>query len=229
VADAPNRIELGVTPATIRTVRLGAVAIMTSLALPGAGLLVARTQPMVLALGGLSLALFALGLWSSSVCFAARGYRRAMLPVLTVIAGLMLAVAFVYWSVLVEGAQLLVRGRVRTPWAWPVLLPTVVALTALIVFAARAIQFGREGGAIWTAIGVLHILSAGAMLALCFIYAGVTVLAVVPMNFNLVGLSVVLGFVAVLVYPAALICHAIGLFKATGQLEAMRALGTAFD
>jgi len=222
-------VDLKVSDGTILFVRAGGVALLAALIFPVVGVIAVRSPGPIVGLGIANVLLFSVGLWATRTCFVARGHRSATRSVSVAILGLSLALGFLGWVLLVEGVQPVVRNRFGGPWAWLILLPIAAAQVALIVVAARAIGFARYGGPIWMAAGVLNIMVASTFLGASLIVLASVIFRSAPGGFGMLPVFGLFAVVAVLVYPAALICHAIALFKAAGQLKGLRALGAAFE
>jgi len=229
VAEAPTRIDLGVPRGTILTVRAGAIALIGSLVVPAIILIVGRAQAYLLAAWASNLVCLAFGVWTSRVYFAAVRLDLARRSAPLAAVAILFATAILLWGMLAEGATLPRTAGTVHPWTWAILASGAVTETIVIVFALRAYQFGAREHGVWIAIGVLHIVSAGSVAAFCCTY-----LVLLSRVFGVVGLHFIaliagLSIMMLLTYPAALICHTIGLFNGARELASLRALGTAFD
>ena len=105
-----------------------------------------------------------------------------------------------------------------------VIVTTLVFAVALIVFAVLCFKFGKFGGGLWTATGVLYLIGvAGILIGVVIMVAAVGfALSSGSAPRSAAGSSVlamVLIVIAFLCYAAAIICHGIGLILGAGRME----------
>lgn len=108
-------------------------------------------------------------------------------------------------------------------------MPWVTAYASLIAFSVQEIRFRRDGGGIWVAVGVLHFLLGSFFVCRELAVLLVSVFPAARMGGIVILMIWVPSIALFLIYPAVLICHAIGLFKGAKKLAAMDDVGAIFD
>lgn len=108
----------------------------------------------------------------------------------------------------------------------------IAVLVALLIFAIFCISFGKLGGGVWTAIGVLYLIGLIGMLIALIVVLASTGLALGGGSTGGSGpfiAAVALLVVGFLCYAAAIICHGIGLILGAGRMEREANPADVFD
>ncbi len=107
------------------------------------------------------------------------------------------------------------------------LVTMLVFLVALLIFAIFCMRFGKLGGGLWKAIGILY------LIALIGIFLGIVVIGIAaavaggsPPGAAIAGGVVIV--LSLLCYGAAIICHGIGLVTGAGRMERLPNPADAF-
>jgi len=159
--------------------------------------------------------------------FNALGYHRADIAIYLIMA--IQVISAIVGSVMGTSAGLsglMQAGSVRALGiAGIISVVTVLGfVVALLLFSIFAIKFGKIGGGVWTATGILY------LIAVIGIIIGAIVI-VAAAGFALGGgnvprgaasgsiMAVVLIIIGALCYVAAIICHGIGLILGAGRMD----------
>ncbi|MHA1536096.1 MAG: hypothetical protein ACTSUD_00950 [Alphaproteobacteria bacterium] len=201
---------------------------------PGGSFNVGGTK-IVLALANYAiLAIILFAFYATKGYFTALSYRRANLPIYIIIAvqivwavlGLMLTISGGYADLAQSG------NAVTAIFSVVVLVNALVFAVSLLIFAIFSIGFGRLGGGIWKAVGILYLLALGGYLA-GFLLIGLRIGAAGGGDLRAISSGMATGGAALILigflcYAAAIICHGIGLIMGAGRLENMPSPADAF-
>lgn len=202
-------------------VRFGGIAIFVMFILGLVGGFLVRgsaTGGMILGLINAGLLLFAL--WTTKGYFNAKNYTRADMPIMVVMA--VYALQTVFGIVTGSGGGLGSLGTMGGGMgAFGImavigLILLLVALVFMAIFALRCIDFGKSGGGMWKAIGILYLVALG----LVILGILIMILGGVAKSMGLAGTGVAIAGIGLLVMLAALICHGIGLIMGAGKMSA---------
>lgn len=201
-------------------VRLGGIAIFVMIVLSIIGAFIvsgSRVGSIVLNLINTALLLFAL--WTTKGYFNANGYNRADLPILIIIIAMALStiIGIVAGTAgglgAIQGAggmqALGVVGIIT-------LIISLVAFVAMLIFALRCLDFGKTGGGLWKAIGILYLIA----IILIILLIVLLIIAVAAKSMGIMAAGGILGLIGGLVGLAGLICHGIGLIMGAGKMGA---------
>ena len=166
--------------------------------------------------------------WTTKGFFNALGYRRADLAILILI--IIQVLSAIVGSVMNTSAGLTGLTRLGSASATGVagiviIVTSLALLVALLLFALRCLDFGKLGGGLWKAIGILYLIAlVGFIVAFIIIAAsvGLTFLSGTTPGGGLAAggiIGVLMILVAILCYAAAIICHGIGLITGAGRME----------
>jgi len=197
-------------------VRLGGIAAFVYIAVAIIGAVVVGMAGggigrILVGLIGLVLILFFL--WTTKGYMNSQSYSGADLPILIIIAGYVVVTVV---SFFVGGAAQ--AGAAASAGAGAIIVQVInlVMFVAGIWFAIKCLGFGKTGGGIWKAIGILYLIGTGCM-------ALFALLAVVAALTSSMGLVLGGGFLALiggLVLLAAFVVHGIGLIISAGKMAA---------
>ncbi|MCZ6861821.1 MAG: hypothetical protein O7I42_16355 [Alphaproteobacteria bacterium] len=202
-------------------VRFGGIAVFAGIAL---GIIL----PFLLAGSGvgrfiLSLiqtAIILFVLWTTKGFMNAKGYKKADIPLLIVMAvTLLLFVVGLIFSTQ-AGLGTIMSGRMAAAGliGIVILIVSLLMLGSWLWFAFLAIGFGKSGGGIWKAIGILYLVAFGLFLVIAIIgaLAGGSGSAA-AMGGAAIG-GGILALIGLLVFLGAVICHGIGLILGAGKM-----------
>ena len=201
-------------------VRMGGIAafVMIALSIIG-GLLLRGSGVGGLILNLINLVLLLFVFWTTKGYFNAQGYNRADLPILlfmgaytlSVLIGLVTGSAGGFGAISASGgAQAFgIIGII-------VLLLMLVAMIGMLIFALRCLDFGKTGGGLWKAIGILYLIG----LILLILLIVLILIAALTKSIGLMAAGGILGLIGILVLLAAWVCHGIGLIMGAGKMGA---------
>ena len=100
-----------------------------------------------------------------------------------------------------------------------ILVTMLIFVISLMIFAIFSISFGRIGGSMWKAIGILYLIGLiGIFVSVIVFGVNARGMAGVP-SLNAVFAAGALLLLALLCYAAAIVCHGIGLLSGAEQME----------
>lgn len=166
--------------------------------------------------------------WTTKGFFNALSYNRANLAIVVLIAVQVLSA--IVGSVMNTSAGmtgLMQLGALRGAGIATivVIVSSLAFIVALLLFALRCLDFGKLGGGLWKAIGILYLIGlVGFIVAVVIIAAsaGVTFLAGTGPGGGMAVsavIAMIIAFIAILCYAAAIICHGIGLIMGASRME----------
>jgi hypothetical protein len=201
-------------------VRLGGIAIFVMIVLSIVGAFIvagSRVGSVVLNLINAALLLFAL--WTTKGYFNSQNYNRADLPIIIIIVAYALSTIIGVITGTAGGFGALQGGggmKALGVIGIIVLIILLVALVAMLIFALRCLDFGKTGGGLWKAIGILYLIA-------IILFILLIVLLIIGAAAGAVGVMAaggILGLISALVGLAGLICHGIGLIMGAGKMGA---------
>ena len=198
-------------------VRFGGIAIFATLALQILGRIAIGGGVGGRIIGLIAAALLIFGFWATKGYFNAKGNNKADLPILVLIAATAVTAILALFGAGggIGGMGAMGTGGMKVLGIIALII-TLVSFLAWLWFGFIAMGFGKDGGGIWKAIGILYVIGMGA-LALAVLFG---ILAAVAKAVGLLAVTGILGLIGGLVLLAALIVHGIGLIQGAGKMGA---------
>lgn len=160
-------------------------------------------------------------LWTTKGFMNAKGFKKADLSLLIVMAvQLLLFVVGLIFSTQAGLSAIMSGGKASAGGIGiVVLIISLLMVGSWLWFAFLAIGFGKSGGGIWKAIGILYLVAFGLFLVIAIIgaLAGGSGSAA-AMGGAAIG-GGILALIGLLVFLGAVICHGIGLILGAGKMS----------
>jgi hypothetical protein len=196
-------------------VRFGGIAIFVYLVLTILGRLALGPGVGSRIVGFVATLLLIFGFWATKGYLNAKGYTKADMPIMILIgASAITAVLGLFGAGGGMGGMSAAGAGGLKVLGIVALVITLVWFLAWLWFGVRALDFGKIGGGIWKAIGILYIIAMGA-LALMVVFF---ILGAVAKALGLFAVGGILALIGLLVLLAALIVHGIGVVQGAGKI-----------
>jgi len=196
-------------------VRFGGIAIFVYLVLTILGRLAlgAGTGGAIVGLIGTALLIF--GFWATKGYLNAKGHSGADIPILVIIGASAITAILGLFGMGggMGGMGAMGAGGIKAG-AIIALVITLIWFLAWLWFGLSAMSFGKVGGGVWKAIGILYVIGMAALALMVLFF----ILAAVAKAMGMVAVAGILGLVGLLVLLAALIVHGIGLIQGAGKM-----------